>query len=171
MEEIRGLKNERRDEMKEMQDAEKLLSSKVRGEKWVEMSLPVIVGIMKEIDEIDGKRKEEGEALRAALEEVNNKYKGILGVLGGMNISIREKIMEEHHGTESVKGDEGELVFPLRTAIEIINIKKVPDKYIQLNNTAINADIKKGMAKIPGLEIGKVRGLEVRKEKVRKSWA
>jgi len=152
--------------MEDVKETEKLLSSKAKGEKWVVMALPVIVGVMKEIDGIDGKRKAEGEALRAALDEINERYRGPLEVLGAISEKIRERIKEEHQGTESVKEDGvGELIFPMKTTWEVTDIKAVPSEFKEVSTKLVNIAIKQGMAKIKGIVIGKKRGLEVRKEK------
>jgi len=152
--------------MKEIKETEGLMNSKVKGEKWVVMALPVIVNVMKEIDGIDGKRKQEGEALRAALDGINEKYRGPLEVLGIISEKIRGRIKEEHQGTESVKEDGvGELVFPLRSTFEVAEAGKVPREYLTVDTQKVKTAIKAGIAKIPGMTIGKERGLEVRKEK------
>ncbi len=152
--------------MEMLKEAGKLLESKGKGKKWVEEALPVVVGVAKEIKTIEATKKGETDPLNELIKDIREKYKGALQVLENMDERLRERVMKEYPEGDSIKQDGvGELVFPEVWGWEVVDIKKVDRKYMSVDSKIIMEDIRKGVRKIPGLEIGRKRTLQVRPEK------
>lgn len=146
--------------------AGKLIESKVKGKKWVDEALSVIMKVAKEIKELEEKKKGETDPLQELINDIRTKYAGELQVLGEIDERIRTRIMKEYEGTESIKQEGiGELVFPELWSFEVVDIKKVPVKFHTVDAKAINIEIRKGIRNIKGIEIKKRRSLQVRPHK------
>jgi hypothetical protein len=142
----------------------KALASKKKGEKWVEESLPTIVDLNKEIKSLEKAEKEESEPFKAQISEINNKYGVALKPLGEMDDRLRQRIMTEHEGTEPVIQEGiGQLIFPESWGYEIADFSKVEKRFRKevVDDKAIKAEIKAGVRNIKGLKIEKVRSLRV----------
>jgi hypothetical protein len=152
--------------MEAIKEARKLLGSKIRGKKWVDEALPVVVEVAKEIKELESVKGAEAKPLREMINEIGEKYKGALTILGEMDTRLRERVMKEYEGTESIKQEGvGELVFPELWGFEVTDIKKVPIEFLTVDSTAVRNEIKKGIRNIKGLEISRHRSLQVRQDK------
>lgn len=148
-----------------IKEAGKVLASKKKGKGWVEEALPVVVGVAKEIKTLESTKGEEVGPLRELINSISNKYKGALDALGEMDTRLRERVMKEYGETESIKQDGvGELVFPERWSYEVTDIKRVDPQFLMVDGKAVNEEIKKGVRKIRGIEIIKLRSLQVRPE-------
>ena len=151
--------------MQILDEVKKVLSSKVKGDQWVEAALIPLVEVAIEIKELESKKKDECEEYRLAIKQVDEKYKQALSVLADIDTHLRGRVMEEHKGTESVKVDGiGELIFATGSyQIEIMNMKKVDPKYLvtDLNRKAIEIDAKNGMQNFEGLRVTRGRSLRV----------
>lgn len=151
--------------METIKEAGTLLASKVKGKKWVNEALPVMVGVAREIKELEARKKEECEPAKAIINEIGEKYKGALNVLGKMDSDLRERIMKEYEGTDSIKQEGvGELVFPELWGFEVVDIKKVPAEFLTVDSTLVRNEIKKGIRNIKGIEISRHRTLQVRRD-------
>jgi len=157
--------------MEEMKGAAVLLASKVKGKKWAEMALPVLVGISRRVKEMEAERgNEEDEAdpagiIRLSLAEIAGRYSKSIGEVKAKDEIIRERVMNEYQDTETITGDEGELVFPCRWGYKVVDIKKVPPELLTVDGKAVNAEIKNGVRKMRGIEIDTIRGMQVRARK------
>ena len=152
--------------METLKDAGKLLGSKMKGKKWADEALPVMVQVAKEIKDLEAKKKDECEPAKAIIEEIDGKYKGALNVLREIDARLRERVMNEYEETESIKQEGiGELVFAQLWSSVVNDIKKVPMEFHTIDSKAVNAEIKKGVRNIRGIEIEKRRSLQVRQDK------
>jgi len=152
--------------MKILEQVEKVLGSKSKGRGWVILAMPSIVGVNKEVKDIERGMKEELEPILRDERLVRDKYAGPLKVLGEIDEKLRERVQKEYEGTEAIHMDGiGELVFPERTSFKVTDIKKVPKEYLGVDSTLVNKAIRNGLRKIPGIEVITVRGLTVKVEK------
>lgn len=148
--------------MEILDEIKKVLSSKMKGDKWVESAVPALVEVAIEVKDLEAKKKVECEPMREAIKGVDEKYKAGLAVLNEIDTNLRDRVMREHEGTESVRVDGiGELVFPETWGYEIVDLKKVDPKYLTVDGKLIREDIKKGMRNIKGLNVLPVRSLRV----------
>lgn len=141
-----------------------MIKSKSKGEKWVSEVAPILVEINKEIKEIEDKKKNECEPFRTKISDISDKYKPALLPLNEMDSQIRERVMVEYKGTDTVACEEGgSLVFPLSWGYEVMDFAKVPKEYRMevVNDKMIKEEIKKGVRNIKGIEIKPVRSLRV----------
>ena len=83
-------------------------------------------------------------------------------MLGEVDAKVRERVMNEYQDTETITGDEGELVFPCRWGYKVVDLKKVPLELLTVDGKAVNAEIKNGVRKIKGLSVEQIRGIQVR---------
>jgi hypothetical protein len=153
-------------------DTERLLASKVKGKKWAEAALPVLVGISRRVKEIEAKTEDEKDEIdpagivRLSLAAAGEKYKPELGQLASVDAFIRERVMKEYTDTETITKEEGELVFPMsKIKVEVTNIKKVEEKFLTVDHKAVVAEFKNGVAKFKGIEVTKERTMQVRPRK------
>jgi hypothetical protein len=145
-----------------LDEVKRVLSSKAKGDKWVEAAIIPLVEVAVEIKDLEAKKSNECKEYRAAIKNVDEKYKQALSVLGEIDINLRERVMKEHEGTESVRVDGiGELVFAEIWGYEIVDLKKIDPKYLTVDGKLVKEDIKKGMRNIKGLNILPVRSLRV----------
>ena len=145
-----------------LDNVNKVIQSKMKGDNWVTYSLQALVEVSIEMKEIEARKKAECEPFRSAIEDINSKYKVALDVLTEMDIALRDRVMKEHQGTESVKVEGvGEFVFPETWGFEIVDVKKVPEEFLTVDPKAIREAIKKGVRNIKGLEIKPIRSLRV----------
>jgi len=151
--------------METMKNAAELLKSKAKGKGWAEQALPVLVSISRGVKEIEAKKENEAEPIRVILAGITEKYRGALDTMSEMDERIRERLMMEYKETETIAGEEGELVFPQGTGFKVMDIKKVEQRFLMVDSKAVNTEIKAGVQKIKGLLIEKVRGLQVRPRK------
>ena len=148
--------------MEILDEVKRVLSSKMKGDKWVELAVPALVEVAIEVKGLKAKKKVECEPMKAAIKGVDEKYKGALVVLNEMDTNLRDRVMKEHMGTESVRVDGiGELIFPETWGYEIEDIKKVPAEYLGVDGKLVRESIKKGVRNIKGLNILPVRSLRV----------
>ena len=149
--------------MEVIKEAGELLKSKVKGKKWVDEALPVVVGVAKEIKTLEATKKEETDPLQELIKDIRGKYVGALEVLGEIDTKLRERVMKEYPEGESIKQEGvGELVFPKRWGYEVVDIKKVNTAFLTVDSKAVNEEIRKGVRKIGGLIISRTRSLQVR---------
>ena len=141
----------------------KILNMRTKGDKWCVEALPALVEIAIEVKEIQGKKTEETMPMREAIKEVDAKYKGPLDVLGEMDAKLRERVMKEHQGHESVSVDGiGELVFAAGAwEIEVEDMSKVDPKYITIDRKAVETDAKNGIVNFKGMKVTRGRSLRV----------
>ena len=151
--------------MEEMKEVTVLLASKAKGVNFAKAALPVLVGISREVKEIEAGKENEAGPFKVILAGIAEKYKGALDVLGEADAKVRERVMNEYQDTETITGDEGELVFPCRWGYKVVDIKKVPPELLTVDGKAVNAEIKNGVRKIKGLSVETIRSLQVRAKK------
>ena len=149
--------------MEAIKEARKLLGSKIRGKKWVDEALPVVVEVAKEIKELESVKGAEAKPLREMINEIGEKYKGALTILGEMDTRLRERVMKEYEGTESIKQEGvGELVFAQVWDFEVVDLSKVSKEFLIVDPKLIREEIKKGVRNLKGINIDKKRILQVR---------
>ena len=155
--------------MQILDEVKKVLSSKMKGDKWVEAAIIPLVEVAIEIKELESKKSDECKEYRSAIKDVDEKYKQALSVLREIDVNLRERVMREHEGTESVRVDGiGELVFAAGSwQIEIMDMKKINPKYLitDLNRRAIETDAKNGIQNFEGLRVKRGRSLRVMTKK------
>lgn len=151
--------------MQILDEVKRVLSSKAKGDRWVESAVGPLVEVNIEIKELETKKKDECEEYRLAIKQVDEKYKAALDVLGEIDSRLRERVMKEHEGTKSVGVDGiGEFVFaPGSWQIEIMDMKKIDPKYkiTDLDRKAIETDAKNGMQNFAGMRVTRGRSLRV----------
>lgn len=147
--------------METMKNVAELLKSKARGKAWAEEALPVLVDVALQTKKMKADKEEEAGASKVILAGITEKYKGALAALEAMSENIRERVLKEYEGTEAIEGEEGTLSFPQRWGFEVTDVKKVEAKFLMVDPVAVNLEIKNGVRKIKGLEIGQVRRLQV----------
>jgi hypothetical protein len=149
--------------MQVLEVVKKVLSLKTHGDKWVVEAVVPLVEIAMEVKELQAKKTAETAPMREAIKEVDVKYKPALDVLSEMDIKLRERVMKEHDGHESVSVDGiGELVFAAGSwEIDVVDIKKVEPQYITVDRKAIETDAKNGKAVFKGLNVVRGRSLRV----------
>ena len=151
--------------MEILDEVKKVLSSKAKGDRWVEAAVIPLVEVAIEIKDLEAKKKAECEPMRAAIKNVDEKYKQALSVLGEINTNLRDRVMKEHEGIESVSVPGiGELVFAAGSwQIEIMDMKKIDPKYLitDLDRKAIETDAKNGVQNFKGLRVTRGRSLRV----------
>jgi hypothetical protein len=86
-------------------------------------------------------------------------------VLGELDAKVREKVMNEYRDTETITGDEGELVFAQTWGFDVVDISKVDKTFLAVNPTLIRSEIKNGVRNIRGINIVQKRILQVRARK------
>ena len=150
--------------MRKASDIKKDLDNiKGTGETWVMESIPFLVEIAKTIKEQKEAIAKEQEPLKALLEMIDEKYKPELGALEEINSEMRNRVMEEYKGTETIRKEGvGMYVFPEKVSFEVTNEAKVPREFLSLDSKKVKEAIKNGMLHIKGLIIGKKRELQVR---------
>ena len=152
--------------MNPMTEADKIIKSKVKGQKWVEMALPMICEVAREKKDIEGKLAEEVAPLKARIKEIGTRYAGSLEVLDTIDEVLRKRAKVEYMGPESVSvPGEGEITYPERWSFSVSDVKKVPQILLTVDSVAVNKEIKAGVRKISGLVIETVRSMTVRAEK------
>jgi len=148
--------------MQILDEVKKVLASKMKGDKWVESAVPALVEVAIEIKDLEAKKSDECKEYRTAIKNVDEKYKSALSTLGAIDENLRDRVMKEHEGTESVRVDGiGELVFAEIWGFEVEDIKKVPAEYLGVDGKLVRESIKKGIRNIRGLNILPVRSLRV----------
>lgn len=151
--------------MQILETVQRILNLKMKGDKWVIEAIPPLVEVNIEMKEIEAKKKEECEPMRAAIKEVDSKYRSALDTLSAMDSKLRERVMKEHEGSESVAVDGvGSLVFAEGLwQIEIMDMKKIDPKYIitDIDRRAIETDAKNGVQNFKGLRVTRNRSLRV----------
>jgi len=151
--------------MQILDEIKKVLSSKMKGDKWVESAVPALVEVAIEIKDLEAKKKVECEPMRVAIRGVDEKYEGALVVLNEMDTNLRNRVMKEHEGSESIAVDGiGELIFAAGSwKIEIMDMKKVDPKYLvtDIDRRAIETDAKNGVQNFKGLRVTRGRSLRV----------
>jgi len=148
--------------MQILDEVKKVLSSKVKGDRWVEAAVIPLVEVAIEIKELEAKKTDECKEYRIAIKEIDEKYKSALSVLSEIDTNLRERVMKEHIGTESVKVDGiGELVFVETWGFEILDVKKVPAELLEVSGKLVREQIKNGIRSIKGLNVLPVRSLRV----------
>jgi len=151
--------------MEEMKEVAVLLASKAKGVNFAKAALPVLVGISREVKEIEARKENEAGPFKVILNGITEKYKGALDVLGEVDAKVRERVMKEYQDTETITGDEGELVFPCRWGYKVVDLKKVEPQFLTVDGKLVNAEIKNGVRKMRGIEIDTIRGMQVRARK------
>lgn len=140
-----------------------LIKKGKKGEQWVKATLPVLVEISREIKELERRMEEEAGPLKIMLEGIKAQYKPRLEELEKANQELREWVLKEHEGTDSVSQEGiGTIVFPQRLGFEVVDLQKVDRKYLMIDKVAVNKDIKAGVSNIKGIKIEMKRGVEVR---------
>ncbi len=140
-----------------------LADGKVRGEKWVRKALPILVEISNTEKEIEEKKKKAEEPVKTNLALISGEYKPDLKLLGDFNTKVRERVLKEYEGDNSVREDGvGEIVFPKTWTFEITDMTKVDRHYLTTNDSLIREEIKKGVRKMKGIKIFQKRGIQVR---------
>ncbi len=148
--------------MQILDEVKKVLSSRAKGDRWVETAIIPLVEVAIEIKDLEAKKSEECKEYRTKIKEIDEKYQQALSVLGEIDTNLRERVMKEHEGTESVRVDGvGELVFAETWGYEVVDIKKVPAEYMGVDGKLVRESIKKGMRNIKGLDILPIRSLRV----------
>jgi len=150
--------------MRKASDIKKDLDNiKGTGETWVMESIPFLVEIAKTIKEQKEAIAKEQEPFKAILETINEKYKPELGALEEINSEMRNRVMEEYKGTETIRKEGvGMYVFPEKMSFDIEDEKRIPREFLSLDSKKVKEAIKNGMLHIKGLIIGKKRELQVR---------
>ena len=149
--------------MELLETIKRVLNLKMKGDKWVVEALPALVEVNIEIKEIEAKKKGECEPMQNAIRLVGDKYKSALNVLGEIDNKLRERVMKEHEGSESVIVDGiGELVFAAGTwEIEVTDLKKVDPKYLTVDRRIVTEDAKNGIQNFKGMQVTRGRSLRV----------
>jgi hypothetical protein len=149
--------------MQVLDEVKKVLGSKVKGEKWVEMAVEPLVEVNREIKELEAKRDQECEEPKLQIKTIKEKYRGSVGVLSEIDTRLRERVMKEHEGSEGMVGETGSLVFAESWGYEVEDIAKVPKEYkvLTVDVKLVKEKIKNGVRKIPGLKIEPQRSLRV----------
>ena len=148
--------------MKTMKNAAELLKSKAKGKGWAEQALPVLVSISRGVKEIEAKKENEAGPIKVILAGITEKYKGALDTMSEMDKRIRERVMMEYKETETIAGEEGELVFAQTWGFDVVDISKVNKAFLTVNPTLIRSEIKNGVRSIRGISIVQKRILQVR---------
>lgn len=139
----------------------------LKGEEGVREALPALVKIARELEKLKLMETEEAEPWKMQLGEIRSRFKELAEPWVEMDEQLRDMVLEEHEGAESVRVDGvGELVFPERWSFNITDHSKVERKYLEVSSVQVNAAIKSGARKIRGIEIYQKRGLTLRKEKI-----
>lgn len=150
--------------MEPLKDAGKVIKSKKKGEEWVQEALPMVIDVSHQIKGLEKARNDETEPFKSAIKDINEKYKPALEPLETMDKMLRERVMDEHEGTESVNEEGvGKLVFAQSWGFEVTDFSKVPTKYRMevVNDKMIKDDIRNGLRAIKGLVIKPTRILRV----------
>lgn len=149
--------------MSDGDEARKYVSSKVKGEQWVERALPVVVKLAMDIKKLKKDKAEDEEFAKALLKDVSDKYNPQIKALTEVDVMLRERILKEHDGSSTVAvAGVGELVFPQVWDFEVVDMGKVDRKYLIVDSTAVRNDIRKGIRNIKGIKIDQKRTLQVR---------
>jgi hypothetical protein len=159
-----GKENSIGGDMQIIDQVNKALASKKKGEKWVEETLPTIVDLNKEIKSLEKAKEEEGEEYKKYLKTVSEKYETALQPLNAMNDRLRQRIMTEYEGTDPIiQEGVGQLVFPESWGYELVDFSKIEKKFRKevVDDKAIKAEIKAGVRNIKGIKIVRVRSLRV----------
>lgn len=150
--------------MEILNGATKAVKSKKSGKEWVKEILAVLVETNRQIKEMEKKRDEEIEPFRVVIKEIADKYKVALEPLDEINSQLRERVMSEYKGTETISEEGvGKLVFPESWGYDVSDFSRVPKEYRMevVDKSKIMAEIKNGVRNIKGLEIKPVRSLRV----------
>ncbi len=149
--------------MEILADATKAINSKMKGKRWVEETLPIIIDVNKQIKGLERSRDEESEPFKKTLKDINDRWKPALIPLNEIDSQLRERVMNEYEGNETIEGESGKLVFPESWGYEVIDFKLVPKEYRMevVDKKKIREEIGKGLRKIKGLEIKPIRSLRV----------
>ena len=149
--------------MKILETASRVLNLKMKGDKWVVEALPVLVDVAVEVKDLSAKKTDECQPMREAIKMVDSKYKPALDVLSEIDSKLRDRVMKEHEGHESVAVDGvGELVFAAGSwEIEVTDLKKVDPKYITIDRKAVETDAKNGVQNFKGMTVTRGRSLRV----------
>ena len=149
--------------MQLLETVTRVLNLKMHGDKWCVEALPALVEVAKEVKEIQAKKAEESAPMRETLKVIDSHYKGALDVLSKIDSKLRDRVMKEHEGHESVAVDGiGELVFAAGSwEIEVTDLKKVDPKYLTIDRKAVETDAKNGMQNFKGMTVVRGRSLRV----------
>jgi len=141
----------------------RVLNLKMKGDKWCVEAVIPLVEIAREVKELTIKKMDETSSMRESIKEVDAKYKPALDVLSEMDGKLRERVMKEHEGAESVLVDGiGELIFAAGSwEIEVTDLKKVDPKYLMVDKKAVEKDAKGGVVNFKGIAVTRDRSLRV----------
>ncbi len=150
-------------ELELMKTVSEVLAAKP-GKKWASQGIPVLIEVNREIKKIEGSKEEEQAPWKALIQESTDKYALALKPLAEMNKRLRERVLKEVEGTETIEiPEKGSVQFPQKWGYEVEDMARVPKEYRVevLDTKKINEAIKKGLRTIKGLKIGPQRSLRV----------
>lgn len=142
-----------------------LVDKKLNGLPWVILMAPVLIAVNVSLDMLEADKKTELEPLKELMAKKAEEYSEIVNLLSEVDKDLREKMLEEYEGTDSIESEGGELVFPERWSIAVVDASKIERKYLMPDYVKARADMNKGLRKIKGFKIEKKRGLTVKKSK------
>jgi hypothetical protein len=149
--------------MEILEKVKRILNLKMHGDKWCIEALPVLVEIASKVKDLTSKKTIETVSLRDTIREIDAKYQPALDVLSEIDFNLRERVMKEHEGHESIGIDGvGELVFAAGSwSIEVTDIKKVDPRYLTIDRKAVETDAKNGIINFKGMTVTRGRSLRV----------
>ena len=159
--------------MQILEEVKKVLSSKMKGDKWCEQALPILVDISKEVKRIEDVKFETFEPIQRIIDQAEEDNKDALATIAELDsdknklvaegAKIRERVLIEHEGKESILEEGiGELVFAAGSwEIEVTDLKKVDPKYLMVDRKAVEKDAKDGVVNFKGISVSRGRSLRV----------
>ena len=150
--------------MEVIKEAGRILNLKMKGDCWVREAAPILVKVVKEVKELEARKKEECEPFRVQIDDIASKYNPALEPLQIIETSYRERVLREaESGLTVVCEDGGKLSFPESWKYRVVDFAKVPKELRMevVDDKAIKEQINKGVRNIKGIEISPVRSLRV----------
>jgi hypothetical protein len=150
--------------MEIIKEAGRILNLKMSGDSWVREAAPILVEIVKEVKELETRKKEESEPFRVQINDIASKYKPALEPLQEIEAKYRERMVKEAESGESVACENGgKIAFADSWKYRVVDFAKVPKELRMevVDDKAIRDMIKKGIRNIKGIAIEQVRQLRV----------
>ncbi len=166
------------------QEAQKIV---IRNTKDVINAIEFLSKLKKKIKALEQERLKYTAPLNQSLKNLNSTFKTITEPLKNfekeIKVSIlmyrqdeekrkneREKKLQKENKNKNIhlktaptviESKSGKIRIPLRLKFKIINLKKIPLKYLKLNEIKVREDINNGMKKIPGIKIYKEESISI----------
>ncbi len=142
----------------------KLGKSQSRGDNWCRKAIPVLVNLSTLKKWLEVVKKEGTADLKKQVAEVEKPAKEALAEVLAVDVALRERVKEEHGGTDAVDVDGvGSLSFQEKWTYEVEDFNNLDDDLKIADHKTIMEEIRGGVREIPGLNVFTERVLYVNK--------